>query len=85
MSEQSIDGEGTVSKSEIRTTGLSVTPPGECIYSDRSWRVEIDTEGAGEYVVVHGRDDGEIKIDPDEWLVLFKAIDQLVRECKEDR
>ena len=78
MSEQSIDY-------ETRTTRLSVAPRGESIYSDRAWRVEIDTEGAGEYVVVYGRENEKITIDPDEWVLLFKVIDQLVRECKEDR
>jgi hypothetical protein len=64
---------------------MAVTPTGESIWSDRSWRVKIETDGAGEYVVVHGRSDEKITIDPDAWMLLFKAIDQLIRECKEDR
>ena len=78
MSEQSIDY-------ETRTTRLSVAPRGESIFSDRAWRVEIDTEGHGEYVVVYGKENEKIMIDPDEWALLSKAIDQLVCECKEDR
>jgi hypothetical protein len=70
---------------EIRTVTLVLAPRGESIFSDLAWRVEIDTEGAGEFVVVRSADDQHIKIDPDEWPQLVNAVDQLVRECREDR
>jgi hypothetical protein len=72
-------------KYEIRTLALSVAPHEDPLYSDRAWRVEIDTEGFGEFIVVRGMDNQYIKIDPDEWAPLVKAVDQLVRECREDR
>ena len=74
-----------MSEYEIRTTGLVLVPKGESIFSERAWSVSIDTEGAGEYVVVRDGDDGKIRISPDEWMQLIKTIDQLMRECKEDR
>lgn len=65
----------------IRITQLTVTPPGAQIYDESAFRVTIDDEGAGEFVIVYDGN-GEIRIDPGQWEALLDAIDTLVKACK---
>ena len=65
----------------IRTTKLTITPAGEPIFSERGFTVEIDDEGAGEFIVVRENDaavTGGIRIDQTEWAELRSAIDQML-------
>lgn len=68
-----------------RVVGLMVLPEGEPLHCDRSTRVEITDEAAGEFVVVTQSTDcssGRIELDPGEWPVLRAAIDRMIRECR---
>lgn len=50
--------------------------------------VEIIDEAAGEFVVVeqHGRTGiGKIMINPEEWPAIRRAIDRMIRECREEK
>jgi hypothetical protein len=66
---------------ETRTLALVLLPDGEPIFHERATRIEIDDEGAGEFVVLH-QHDGKAKIDPSEWPALRDAIDRMVAECR---
>ena len=66
---------------ETRTLALVVLPDGEPIFHERATRVEIDDEGAGEFLVLH-QYEGKMKIDPSEWPALRAAIDRMVAECR---
>lgn len=66
---------------EARVTMIKVTPEGEDTFSDLATSVILEDEGAGEFVVIH-QEDGEVRFDPDEWLVLRKAINRIVRQCR---
>lgn len=73
---------------ETRVTAMVVAPKGEPIYSEQATTVQIDDEAAGEFVVVSqegGRapEKGKISINPEEWPALRKAIDRLVKECRD--
>lgn len=70
---------------KARVVGLMVLPDGEPLHCDRSTRVEITDEAAGEFVVITQSTDsssGRIEIEPDEWPVLRAAIDRMIRECR---
>ena len=79
-------GERKDMESEIRTIKIVVIPKGETIFSERATDVEIVDEAAGEFVRVIQNDEaaevGTIQIDPDEWPMLRKAIDRMVRDCR---
>ena len=64
-----------------RTTQLTVGPEGSWIYGETTFRVAIDDEGGGEFVVVRNAE-AEINIDPREWEALRDAIDQMVQGCE---
>jgi hypothetical protein len=64
-----------------RITQRTLVPEGGGIYDERSWTIEIDDEGGGEFVTV--RNNGhEIRIDGEEWPALRVAIDTMMREVK---
>ena len=68
-----------------RVTCLLVIPEGEPSFSEMATTVEIEDEGAGEFVVVAQRarvDMGQIAINPEEWPELRAAIDRLVGQCE---
>ena len=68
------------------TTRLTITPNGDPIFSERGFTVEIDDEGAGEFIVVRENDapiTGGIRIDPAEWAELRTAIETLLTGIQE--
>lgn len=69
---------------EIRTTRIAIVPEGEPIFHARAWSIEIDDEGAGEYLRVRSTDDEskEIRIDPSEWPHLREAVDSMAARCR---
>lgn len=72
---------------EIRTTGLTVVPPGLPIFDERATEIRIVDEAGGEFVSVRqSREDGagEIRIDVDEWPTLREAIERMVGECRDE-
>lgn len=72
---------------ETRTIELAVVDKAKGTYSDYTTRVRIDTEGAGEYVVVqqlHSAENGTVAITPGEWPALRAAIDTMIVECRDD-
>lgn len=66
----------------IREKSLIVTKAGEALTDETNTIVEIEDEGCGEFVIVRHGDSNAIRIDPDEWQTLRKAIDRMVKECK---
>lgn len=64
---------------------MIVHKPDEPIFSATATRVEIDDEGAGEFVRVRQeRDEGSqsVTIDVEEWPVLREVIDDMVERCR---
>jgi hypothetical protein len=68
-----------------RWTRLHVGPQGSTLMSDRSWIVDVDDEGGGEFVTVRSQGGcvSEIRIDPGEWPALRAAIDRMIGECQD--
>jgi hypothetical protein len=68
-----------------RVLKLHVGPQSEPIYSEMAYTVEIDDEAAGEFLIVRDLSDdaGKIKIEPEHWLYLRAAIDELFHGLKE--
>lgn len=64
-----------------RVTRLHVLPEGEPLFSEQAFTVEIDDEAGGEFVVVSDCD-GKIRLSPEEWPALCRAINQMVKECR---
>ncbi|NCC29003.1 MAG: hypothetical protein EOM22_12895 [Gammaproteobacteria bacterium] len=70
---------------EARTTRIVVLPKGEELFCERATAIEIDGEGAGEYVKVSQTitDRGDaILIDVAEWPHIRAAIDRMIGECR---
>lgn len=65
-----------------RVTRLHVLPEGEPLFDERGFRVEIDDEGGGEFVVIKDSE-GKIRLSAEEWPALRRAIDRMVKECRE--
>lgn len=64
-----------------RTTRVTVMPDKGChIYDDRNFHVEIDDDGAGEFVTVTN-DRGKIGVTSKEWPALKSAIERMLSEC----
>lgn len=71
---------------EIRVIGLMVAPKGEAIFSDHATHITIDDEAGGEFVIVSqstAHSEYKFHINPEEWPALRKAIDRMIKECKE--
>jgi hypothetical protein len=65
---------------ETRTTRIVVAPAGKDLLDDLATTIEIEHEGAGEYIKVSQfREESTqtIAIDPSEWPHLREAIDRL--------
>ena len=70
---------------ECRVTQYSIGRKGEPIYSEGTTRVDIDDEAGGEFIVLKQDSlyqDACVRIDPDEWPLMRKAIDRLVKSCR---
>ena len=70
----------------IRTTKLTITTPGEPIFSERGFSVEIDDEAAGEFIVVRENDapiTGGIRIEPAQWAEIRQAIETMLDDIQE--
>lgn len=66
-----------------RVTTVTLTPPGEPIFSERGYTVSIDDESGGEFIVVRENDAalaGGIRIDPEDWPAVRDAIDGMVSQ-----
>ena len=63
----------------IRTTRLTVGPVGEPFFSQKQTNVEIQDEGAGEFVAIsQNHASGRILIEPEEWPHIKDAVSELV-------
>lgn len=69
---------------ETRVTCMTVLPEGESIFCEGATQIEFDDEGGGEFVVVRqcGDNEEKIKIAPDDWPAIRKAIDKMIKECR---
>ena len=71
---------------EKRITEITVVPEGEPLFSEDATKIRIHGEHAGEFVTVQQCPDdpepGTVNIDPAEWPVVRKAINEMVNNCK---
>ena len=68
---------------KTRITQLTVAPEGASLFDDRSTIIELADEGGGEFIkVVQPSVSGDIRFDPDEWLVIRDAINKMAEECE---
>lgn len=71
-----------------RTTRLTVLPEGEPLYSERATNISIEDEAGGEFIVIgqtggkNDTDSHEIRIDPEEWLLIEKSVKKLLAEIE---
>jgi hypothetical protein len=71
---------------ETRITSLTIAPKSEPIFSECATHVRIFDQAAGEFVEVEQfghKDLGKIQFSPEEWPHLRKAIDRMIKECRE--
>jgi len=73
---------------ETRTTSICVMPVGEPTFSEMATHIEIQDEGAGEFVEVKQfagfNGNRTIRIDKEEWPAIRSAIDSMINECRLD-
>ena len=67
---------------EVRPLALIVLPDSEPIFHERATRIEIQDEGAGEFVVLHQHGGGKFSVEPAEWPMLRAAINRMIRQCR---
>lgn len=72
---------------KIRTTRLSLMPDDAAIFEESVTHIYIDDEAAGEFVIVSQNDhsrvvENKVAINPSEWPMLRRAIDQMIKECR---
>lgn len=70
---------------ELRATRFVVAPQGEPLYSEMTTTIEITDEAAGEFVEVkqHGAPElGKVQIAPEDWPMIRKAFDRLIKDCR---
>lgn len=70
---------------EIRTTQLTVADEGQETFAPGVYRVSIDDEAGGEFVLVESETpEGteKISIDPKDWPTLRRAIGRMIRGCR---
>jgi hypothetical protein len=74
---------------EITTLSLIVKPKGERIYSDFATIVEMMDEVGGPFVRIlqhnESTERGEIRIDPDEWGTIMRAVDMMLAICLKEQ
>ena len=68
---------------EIRAVKWIVVPKGGMRHDEQAIEIEIDDEGAGEFVRVSSPDEPSVAIDPAEWATVRQAIDYAIEECRE--
>ena len=72
---------------ETRILSLVVNGDGKQVFDESASVVSIEDDAVGEYVKVHQLsgdcEPGVIKIDPVEWPTLRKAINRMVKNCRE--
>ena len=67
-------------------TQVVVVNEGEAIYHESATTVSIDDEAAGEFVIVSQGDEhavNKIKIDTHEWPHIRRAINKMIKRCRE--
>jgi hypothetical protein len=69
---------------ESRTTRIVVAPAGKDILDDLATTIEIEHEGAGEYITISQfrETTQKIAIDLAEWMYLREAIDRLHKDLR---
>lgn len=74
-----------MSKLQTRTTRIHLTP--DTIFNERAFSVEIDDEGAGEFLVIRGfsLEHGALAVDVDEWPTLRDAIDFMAKNVRAEK
>lgn len=71
---------------KIRTTRLTVMPDEEPIFSETAIHIEIEDDGAGEYLRITEQSEGpdskdqSIIVTPEEWPHLCQAVETLFKE-----
>ena len=72
-----------------RVTRLTISQPGEPIFSDQTIHIEIEDEAAGEYVKISQQSEyrpaasQEVCINPDEWPAIKDAVESLLMKIAE--
>jgi fructose-1,6-bisphosphatase len=72
---------------KLRTTRVSLMSDDAAIFEESVTHIYIDDEAAGEFVVVSQHDhtkvtENRVAINPSEWPMLRRAIDQMIKECR---
>lgn len=84
MSLEALNQEG---KYELRITRITVSLPGEAIFSDSATSVEIDDEAGGEFIRViqpSGGKEASIAINLSEWPAIRRAVETLIGWSRKD-
>ena len=71
---------------EKRITRVSVTLRDGDMSDEMAMHVEIEDQGAGEYVAITSNEarstPGVISINPEEWPLLRETIDEMIARCR---
>lgn len=63
------------------TTEITVVPHGKEIFSEWATKFQLVDDGAGEFIEIE-QDQDRVGIDPNEWPILRKIINKMVKQCK---
>lgn len=68
-------------KYTIRPVAWVVAPEGEPVFSEDATTIAIEDDAAGEFITIR-QEEGEIRIDPEEWQVISTAVERAISEIK---
>jgi hypothetical protein len=75
-----------MANAETRIISIVVNKPGEPIFSETATTISIEDDAAGEYVTVcqntDAGGDGKFSINPEEWPAMRRAINKMIKECR---
>lgn len=66
----------------IREVSVVVGPEDEALFSERMFRISVEDEAGGEFLVLYNNDDAEIRIDPEEVEELTEALNMMAKRCR---
>ena len=69
-------------KNMIREVSVLVGPEDEPIFSERMFRISVEDEDGGEFLVLSNNDGVEIRMDPDEVEELTEALNLMAKRCR---
>lgn len=69
---------------ELRIKTIVVAPAGSPMFDEAATEVHIDDEASGEFIALRNPGEaGRVRFDPEDWPAIRRAINKLVKDCRD--